>query len=166
MKDFCQSQYCENPGAKVVKVSENAAGDSTRTFCTVCEEAFSIGIQHGRMTAEAKAALPRLARFLKNESFVIVTHNGGDPSVHGSWEAWAYRGPLDLEAATPVTFGVGADIPGALEALDGQLGRRRHRAPAGAKGHASGGLTRPRPGRATSGRRKRARGKGRPSPAA
>ena len=165
MKDFCQNQYCENPGAKVVKVSQIATGDSTRTFCAVCEEAFAIGVQHGRTTQAAPAGR-RLERFLKKDGFIIATFNEGDPSVHGPCEAWAYRGPLDLEAAAPVTFGVGADVLKALGALDGQLGCRRRRAPAGADGHTSGGPTGPRARRAAPGRRKRARGKGRPSPAA
>ena len=53
---FCQNQYCDNPAVKRVPVSENRPSDSTRNFCVACEEAYSIGVQHGEM----KASKPRL----------------------------------------------------------------------------------------------------------
>ena len=121
MKDFCENQYCENPGAKVVPVSVDKPSDQKRTLCVPCEEAYTWGVQHGSLTAQAKPALSRLDRFLKKDGFVILTHNEGDPSKHGPFEAWAYKGPLDLQAATPVTFGVGTSVPDALDALELQL---------------------------------------------
>jgi len=127
MKDFCENQYCENPGAKVIPVSVRNPSDQRRTLCVPCEEAYTWGVQHGTMLAEAKPKLPNLNRFLKKDGFVILTHNAGDASKHGPFEAWAYRGPLDLQVATPVTFGVGARVPDALEALDLQLEAARQR---------------------------------------
>jgi hypothetical protein len=64
-----------------------------------------------------------LRKFLKKDGFVILAWNGRDPSPGGPFEAWAYRGPLDLQTATPVTFGVGASIVDALNALERQLER-------------------------------------------
>ena len=125
MKDFCENQFCENPGAKVVPVSIDKPSDLRRTLCNTCEEAYTWGVQHGRSTAQAGAALGHLDRFLKKDGFVILTRNDGDPSRHGPFEAWAYRGPLDLQAATPVTFGVGTSVPDALDALEIQLEKTR-----------------------------------------
>jgi hypothetical protein len=47
MKEFCENQYCESPGAKEVPVSVRKASDQKRTFCVPCEEAYTIGCQHG-----------------------------------------------------------------------------------------------------------------------
>jgi hypothetical protein len=99
MKAFCQNQCCKNPGGKVVRVSVRKGGEQT----------------------QAKPALSHLNRFLKKDGFVILTRNDGDPSRSGPFEAWAYRGPLDLEVATPVTFGVGASVHDAIDALEHQL---------------------------------------------
>ena len=121
MKDFCENQHCDNPGAKVVPVSTDKPSDQKRTLCVACEEAYTWGVQHGTMTAQAKPARPHLDRFLKKDGFVILTRNDGDPSKHGPFEAWAYQGPLDLQAASPVTFGVGTSVHDAVNALDLQL---------------------------------------------
>ena len=121
MKDFCQNQYCENPGAKVISVSVQRPSDQMRTLCTTCEEAYSWGVQHGTISAQAKPVVPHLDRFLKKDGFVILTRNDGDPSRHGPFEAWAYKGALDLQTATPVTFGVGTSVPDALHTLELQL---------------------------------------------
>jgi hypothetical protein len=121
MKDFCENQYCETPGATVVPVSVEKPSDQRRTLCCTCEEAYTWGVQHGTMTAQSEPARPHLGRFLKKDAFVILTHNDGDPSKHGPFEAWAYQGPLDLQEAAPVTFGVGTSIPDALDALELQL---------------------------------------------
>jgi len=118
---FCQNEYCDAPSVKDVRVSVNRASDEVRSLCAACEEAYTIGVQHGTMLAQAKPALTRLNRFLKKDGFVILTFNLGDASKHGPLEAWAYHGPLDLQVAAPVTFGVGATIPEALAALEHQL---------------------------------------------
>jgi len=121
MKDYCENQYCESPGAKVVPVSVSKPSDQKRTLCVPCEEAYTWGVQQGTITAQAKPAFSRLARFLKKTGFAILTHNEGDPSKHGPFEAWAYQGQLDLQAATPITFGVGTSIRDSLVALELQL---------------------------------------------
>jgi hypothetical protein len=118
MKRFCQNEHCDNPGAKVVPVSIDQPSDQKRTLCNTCEEAYSIGVQHGTMVASARPALPHLSRFIGNGGFVVLAHNKGDPSRHGPWEAWGYAGPLDLAVATPVTFGVGKNPLEAINALD------------------------------------------------
>jgi hypothetical protein len=58
MKEFCENQYCDNPGAKVVPVSVERQFDGKRTLCVPCEEAYSWGVQHGTKVARAKAAKP------------------------------------------------------------------------------------------------------------
>jgi hypothetical protein len=124
MRKFCQIEYCDNPGAKVVPVSVAQPSDQRRTLCVTCEEAYAIGVQHGTAVARARPVLPHLGKFLGKGGFVVVTYNKGDPSVHGPVEAWAYTGPLDLAAATPVTFGIGKGVQDALEALEGLLDQR------------------------------------------
>jgi hypothetical protein len=119
--EFCQNEYCDNPSVKDVRVSVNRASDEVRSLCATCEEAYTIGVQHGTVLAQAKPTLRRLIRFLKKDGFVIFTFNEGDASKHGPFEAWAYQGPLDLQTATPVTFGVGPSIPEAIIALEYQL---------------------------------------------
>ena len=52
MEKFCENQYCESPGFKEVPVSVRKPGDQRRTLCAPCEEAYTWGVQHGRMTAE------------------------------------------------------------------------------------------------------------------
>ena len=121
MKEFCENEHCENPGFKQVPVSVIKASDQVRTLCATCEEAHSVGVQHGTMTAQTEPDLGHLDRFLKKDGFVILTRNDGAPSPHGPFEAWAYQGPLDLQTATPVTFGVGASVPDTLNALESQL---------------------------------------------
>jgi hypothetical protein len=59
MKEFCDNQYCDSPGAKVVPVSVENPSDETRTLCVPCEEAYTIGVQHGTKVTQAKAALPQ-----------------------------------------------------------------------------------------------------------
>jgi len=127
MKDFCENPYCENPGAKVVPVSVNSPSDQKRTLCVPCEEAYSWGVQHGTIIARANAALSHLARFLRKDGFAILTHNEGDPSKDGPFEAWAYQGPLDFQTAAPTTFGVGASVHDSLDALELQLDELRGR---------------------------------------
>ena len=124
MKDFCENQYCDSPGAKVVPVSVEKPSDQKRTLCIPCQEAYIWGVQHGTITAQARHA-PHLDKFLKKDGFVILTRNEGDPSKHGPYEAWAYKGPLDLQSATPLTFGVGTSIPDAIHALELQLENTR-----------------------------------------
>ena len=57
MNEFCENDYCDNPGAKVVPVSADTPSDQERTLCTACEEAYTWGVQHGTMVAQATAAL-------------------------------------------------------------------------------------------------------------
>ena len=52
MKEFCENQYCERPGCNEVAVSVQNPGDQKRTLCAPCEEAYSWGVRHGRMTVE------------------------------------------------------------------------------------------------------------------
>lgn len=54
MKEFCENEHCDNPATHEVAVSENAAGDSKRSLCAVCEGAYSIGVQHGEMMSNHK----------------------------------------------------------------------------------------------------------------
>lgn len=53
--EFCQNQYCDNPGAKVVPVSVEEPSDEKRTLCVTCEEAYTMGIQHGAMVTQASS---------------------------------------------------------------------------------------------------------------
>ena len=65
----------------------------------------------------------RLKRFLADGGFIVLGENQHDPHPDLPFEAWAYRGPLDFQAAVPVTFGQGATPTQALIALDEQMSR-------------------------------------------
>ena len=58
MKAFCENEFCENPGFKVLMVSGDNAGDGKRTLCAACEQAFSWGVQHGAFLAGWKPGMP------------------------------------------------------------------------------------------------------------
>jgi hypothetical protein len=60
-------------------------------------------------------------RFLRGEGFVVLGMNRSDASPGLPFEAWAYRGPLDFDASSPVVFGLGTDPIEALNALAHQL---------------------------------------------
>ena len=121
MKEYCENQYCEAPAIKEVPVSVHHASDQKRSLCGTCHEVYTWGVQHGRMASQSEKTLPHLKRFLTKDGFIVLTHNDHDPSVHGPSEAWLHRGPIDLQALAPVTFGVGTGILEALEALELQL---------------------------------------------
>ena len=65
-----------------------------------------------------------LSAFLRARAFVVLTCNARDPSPHGPFEAWAYRGPLEFSLAETVVFGAGQTPADALAALDGLLRSR------------------------------------------
>ena len=50
--ESCDNTLCEFEAFKKVRVSVERAGDETRNFCASCEEAFSTGVQHGRIVTE------------------------------------------------------------------------------------------------------------------
>lgn len=117
MNDFCDNPHCENPSFKEVPVSVSEPGDQVRALCTICEEAYTWGVQHGGMAAK----LSDLDGFMLEGGFVILAKNRQDPSQGTPFEAWAYKGPLDFRSATSVTFDLGADGSDALRALDQRL---------------------------------------------
>ena len=117
-QEFCENEYCENPGAVIVPVSCEKAADEERKLCTACENAYSIGVQHGLMVARSR---PWLDRFVKRGGFVALAINKNDPSPDAPYEAWAYKGPLDFARATPVTFGVGPNPTKAMDNLNSKL---------------------------------------------
>ena len=65
MKEFCQNPLCESPAAKTVPVSVDSPSDQRRRLCATCEEAYTWGAQHGKMTAQAGQALVRAKSFLR-----------------------------------------------------------------------------------------------------
>ena len=89
------------------------------------DERLSVEIVGQSITGEPayqnESSLPQVDEFLQGQGFVVLGHNKTDPSPGAPIEAWAYRGPLDLQTATSVTFGLGADIYEALEALNLKL---------------------------------------------
>ena len=60
-----------------------------------------------------------LCRHLEH-GFIVVTINRSEPA-DARYEAWAYAGPLDFDAAEPVCFGLGGDAHQALDALTDHL---------------------------------------------
>ena len=43
MKEFCENEYCENPGAKVVPVSVDKPSDQRRTLCAPLRRGIHLG---------------------------------------------------------------------------------------------------------------------------
>jgi len=125
MKKYCQNTYCETPAVKEVPVSVHQPGDQKRSLCATCLEAYTWGVQHGRMS-EKQESFPAVERFLKHGGFVVVGRNHHDPHPGMPWEAWAYCGPLDFNQATAVTFGLGSSVADVLAVLNEQLKRGRH----------------------------------------
>ena len=50
METYCQNQFCENKAVKEVPVSVEKPSDQTRSLCAACEEPYTWGVQHGRMS--------------------------------------------------------------------------------------------------------------------
>ena len=71
-------------------------------------------------TPPTSQALRDLSCFLNGETFIVLIcdHLSDDPDP---FAAWAYSGPLDFDLASSETFGIGPDLPSALNALAFQL---------------------------------------------
>ncbi len=54
MEKYCRNQFCENDAVRHVTMSVQKPSDQIRAVCTVCEEAYSWGVQHGRMQSMPK----------------------------------------------------------------------------------------------------------------
>lgn len=54
MTQFCDNVFCENEAVKTVPVSVKRPEDSERKFCAACYEAYTIGVQHGRISENPK----------------------------------------------------------------------------------------------------------------
>jgi len=54
MPHFCDNGSCENEAVDRVPVSVNEAHDEKRRFCGPCQEAYTIGVQHGRFHEAAR----------------------------------------------------------------------------------------------------------------
>jgi hypothetical protein len=52
--EYCDNYLCESEAIKTVPVSVLRAGDSKRKFCAACYEAYTIGVQHGRISENPK----------------------------------------------------------------------------------------------------------------
>ena len=53
MKEYCQNQFCENEAVKEVSVSVEKSSDQVRSLCATCEESYTWGVQHGKMTCDS-----------------------------------------------------------------------------------------------------------------
>jgi hypothetical protein len=58
MKTFCQNPLCENKAAKEVSVSVEGLPEQIRALCAACEEAYSWGVQHGKMSSRGLTIEP------------------------------------------------------------------------------------------------------------
>jgi hypothetical protein len=120
MKKFCENEFCENPGAKVVAISVDKPADQERTLCAACDEMFTWGVQHGKVTQREHLGWQEVQKFLLG-GFVVLTRNMTASNRDEQFEAWAYSGVLNFETATPVTFGLGASALEALSAVNHQI---------------------------------------------
>lgn len=51
MKQYCENSLCLNEAVKEVPVSVRKPDDQSRALCAACQEVYSWGVQHGRMSA-------------------------------------------------------------------------------------------------------------------
>ncbi len=54
MERYCQNPLCENEATKIVPVSVDSPFDQKRALCAACEEVYTWGVQHGRITSTPK----------------------------------------------------------------------------------------------------------------
>lgn len=54
MERYCQNPLCENEASKIVSVSVDKPSDQKRSLCAICEEAYSWGVQHRRISSVPK----------------------------------------------------------------------------------------------------------------
>jgi len=52
METYCQNPLCQNTAVKEVPVSVRTPADQVRSLCATCEEAYTWGVQHGKMIAQ------------------------------------------------------------------------------------------------------------------
>ena len=101
MERYCQNPHCENEAVRQVPVSNDKASDQKRALCDACREAYTWGVQHGRMTS-----VPR-------KVWVLHVSNGGSVAHAGAFRTKpkamrdlaeylrtqeGYSGPEDLPA--------------------------------------------------------------------
>jgi hypothetical protein len=58
MKQYCENSLCLNEAVKEVPVSVRKPADQTRAVCAACQEVYSWGVQHGRMSAAGLLIAP------------------------------------------------------------------------------------------------------------
>lgn len=51
MKQHCENPWCQNESINEVPVSVRKPADQIRALCAVCDEAYSWGVQHGRISS-------------------------------------------------------------------------------------------------------------------
>ncbi len=56
MEKYCQNPLCENEATKRVSASVDRPSDQRRSLCAICEEVYSWGVQHGRMSSAPRRA--------------------------------------------------------------------------------------------------------------
>ena len=61
MEKYCQNTFCETEAVEEVPVSVKKPSDEVRALCATCAEAYTWGVQHGRMTSDGSAARVREA---------------------------------------------------------------------------------------------------------
>jgi len=101
MEKYCQNPLCENEATKSVPVSVDRPSDHRRSLCAVCEEVYSWGVQHGRMSS-----VPRRAWVLHVtddgevvHACVFRTRRRAVKDLADYFRAQeGYRGPEDLPA--------------------------------------------------------------------
>lgn len=52
METYCQNTFCETPAVEEVPVSVKKPSDEVRALCATCHEAYTWGVQHGRMVGQ------------------------------------------------------------------------------------------------------------------
>ncbi len=63
-----------------------------------------------------------ISKFLNDQGFIVLGRNQQDANPELPFEAWAYQGPLDFQAAQPVTFSLAENPMQALHNLSEKLG--------------------------------------------
>jgi hypothetical protein len=121
---YCDNTLCEWPAVKEVPISVERPSDGTRHFCASCEEAYSIGVQHGTITERYSGeAVAILREFVSDveASGVRVDDPGYDEKEHD----WPDLIVTYRKAKAIIARANGERAPGEPVALDPAEARKR-----------------------------------------
>jgi hypothetical protein len=122
MEAYCQNPLCENKAVKEVPVSVEKPADQARALCATCEEAYTWGVQHGRMVYEGlKIDPPPMENGDEPLFRVVYVIDVKSRDAHEAAE-YTHRIMTDPESMQPMLYVV--DFNGACTEIDLSEGQK------------------------------------------